>query len=49
MQGSGQLGAASHALQLAVLVNAASMQANQGHLHQVAHIYASSSVTGVAF
>lgn len=35
MQESKQGGGASHALQVAVLVNAASMQANQGHLQQV--------------
>ena len=35
MQESKQAGDASHALQVAVLVNAASMQANQGQLQQV--------------
>ncbi|KAA6422840.1 MAG: hypothetical protein FRX49_07375 [Trebouxia sp. A1-2] len=39
----GQVEAASHALQVAVLVNAASMQANQGQLQQ-AHDYASRAI-----
>ena len=45
LQGSGKLGSASHALQLAVLVNAASMQANQGHLQQVLLICTSPLIT----
>ena len=35
VQGAGRVWAVSHALQVAVLVNAASMQANQGHMQQV--------------
>lgn len=35
VQESKQAGGASHALQVAVLVNAASMQANHGQLQQV--------------
>ncbi|KAL3145529.1 hypothetical protein ABBQ32_003354 [Trebouxia sp. C0010 RCD-2024] len=42
-QESKQAGGASHALQVAVLVNAASMQANQGHL-QPAHDYAAKAM-----
>ncbi|KAL3136627.1 hypothetical protein ABBQ38_005867 [Trebouxia sp. C0009 RCD-2024] len=42
-QESKPAGGASHALQVAVLVNAASMQANQGHL-QHAHDYAARAI-----